>query len=54
MPGISDAALTVIRAALEDAHRLGENHADGAARVVLYLISEGYTITPDLSEPAAA
>jgi hypothetical protein len=55
VPDITDAALTIIRAALQDAHLLNEPTADSARRVAQYLISSGYTITPDIREqPAAA
>lgn len=52
---VTDAALTIIRAALEDAALLTEDHDDSARRVAQYLISSGYQITPDISsQPAAA
>jgi hypothetical protein len=55
VPDISSAALTVIRAALQDADLLGEHADDSARRVAQYLISSGYTIAPDIREqPAAA
>jgi hypothetical protein len=55
VPDITDAALTVIRAALQDAHLLDEDHDASTRRVAQYLISSGYTITPDIREqPAAA
>ncbi len=50
-----DACLSVIRAALEDAHLLHEDPDASTRRVAQYLISSGYQITPDTSDqPAAA
>ena len=56
MNSIPDAALAVIRAALEDAHLLHETDPLAATRVVAYLISSGYRIAPDADDgqPAAA
>jgi hypothetical protein len=54
VPDITDAALTVIRAALQDAHLLNEDHDASTRRVAQYLISSGYTIAPDIREQAAA
>lgn len=55
MPDITPAALTVIHAALQDAHLLNEPTTDSARRVAQYLISSGYQITPDIgSQPTAA
>lgn len=56
MPGIPDAALSVIRAALEDARLLDEDHDASSRRVAQYLISNGYRIAPDADDgqPAAA
>ncbi|TVZ96479.1 hypothetical protein [Streptomyces sp. BK340] len=48
-----DAALAVIRAALEDADLLNENHEDRARRVAQYLTSSGYRIAPDISDQQA-
>ncbi|MDX3587327.1 hypothetical protein [Streptomyces europaeiscabiei] len=45
-----DACLPVIRAALEDAHLLGESPEHAAGRVALYLISSGYQIAPDTAQ----
>ncbi|MFI1889861.1 hypothetical protein [Streptomyces jumonjinensis] len=47
MTTIPAAVLTTIRAAEEDATRLGETTADArATRVAMYLASSGWTITP--------
>jgi hypothetical protein len=56
VPDVTAAALAVIRAALEDARLLNENHSDSARRVAQYLISSGYQIAPetDSSPPIAA
>jgi len=50
---VPDAALSVIRAALEDAHLLDEDHDAAAGRVAQYLISSGYQITADINDRAA-
>jgi vacuolar-type H+-ATPase subunit H len=54
VPDITDAALTIIHAALQDADLLDEHTEDSARRVAQYLISSGYTIAPDIREQHAA
>jgi hypothetical protein len=54
---IPDAALAIVTAALDDADTLHETGPARADRVAHYLISSGYTITPDIdtrAEPTAA
>lgn len=56
MNAVPDAALTTIRAALQDAHLLHEDHDASSRRVAQYLISSGYRITVDADDgqPTAA
>lgn len=52
---ISEAALAVITAALDDADLLHETPDDRTTRIATYLLSSGYTIQPDTTDqPAAA
>ncbi|MCX5201078.1 hypothetical protein OG897_06325 [Streptomyces sp. NBC_00237] len=49
MTPIPDAALAIVTAALHDADTLHETGPARADRVAQYLISSGFTITPDIS-----